>query len=59
MNKFVMVVSSLLEKECRTLMIINDMDISRLMVYVKQIKESKIWEIREEVKRPRLNDSIH
>ena len=50
MNKFVMEVSSLVEKECRMTMLLNDMDISRLMVYVQQIEESKIREIRQDVR---------
>ena len=33
MNNFVMGVSSMVEKECHTAMLQNDMDISRLMVY--------------------------
>ena len=35
MNKFVMGVSSLVEKECRTLIILNYVHISRLMVYAQ------------------------
>ena len=53
MNKFVMGVSSLVEKERRTAMLLNDMDISRLMVYAQPIEESKIRDIRQEGKRPR------
>ncbi|TMW99951.1 hypothetical protein EJD97_001633 [Solanum chilense] len=48
MNKFVMGVYSLVEKECHTSMLLNDMDISRLIIYAQQIKESKIRETRHE-----------
>ena len=34
-------------------MLLNYMDISRLMVYAQQIEESKIREIRKDGKRPR------
>ena len=37
MNKFVVAVSRLVEKECRTKMLLNDIDMSRLMVYAQQI----------------------
>ena len=59
MNKFVMGVSRLVEKECRMTMLLNDMGISRLMVYTQKIKESKIREIRQEGKRPRSDESSH
>ena len=42
MIKFVMGASILLDKEWRTTMLSNDMDICRLMVYVHQIEESKL-----------------
>ena len=58
-NKFVMGVSSLVEKERRTAMLLNDMDISRLMVYAQQIKESNIRESRKKGKKPRSDDSRH
>lgn len=37
-NKFVMDVSTMVEKGCRTTMILNDMDISSLTVYTQQSK---------------------
>ncbi|XP_015054898.1 uncharacterized protein LOC107001311 [Solanum pennellii] len=59
MNKFALGVSSLVEKESRTEMLLNDMDISRLMVYAQKIEESKIREIRQEDERTRSDDSSH
>ena len=58
-SKFVIGVSSLLEKECRMTMLLNDVDICRFMVYAQQIEESKIREIRQEGKRPRSDDSSY
>ena len=52
-----MVVSSLVKKDIRTEILLNDMDISRIMFYAQQIEESKIKEIRKEGKRPRSDDS--
>ena len=43
-------VSSMVEKEFRTTMLLNAMDISRLIVYALQIEESKIREIMQEGK---------
>ena len=40
-------------------MLLNDMDISWLVIYAQQIEESKIREIRQEGKRPRSDDSSH
>ena len=59
MNKFVIGVSILVDKEIRTAMLLNDMDISRLMVYAQQIEVSKIREISQECKRPRSDESSH
>ena len=59
MKKFVMEVSILVEKECRMAMLLNDMDISRLMVYAQKIEGSHIREIRQEGKRPMSYDSSH
>lgn len=45
MSQFVLDVPKMVVKECRTAMLINDMEISCLMVNVKQIEEDKIKEI--------------
>ena len=37
LNKFVMGVSTLVEKKCHTTIRLNDIDISRIMVYAQQI----------------------
>ena len=46
MDKFVMGVFRFDEKECRTAMILNYVNISILTVYAQQIEESKIREIK-------------
>lgn len=42
MSRYVMGVSALVEKECRTVMLHDEINISRLMVYFKKIGESKL-----------------
>ncbi|WMV45589.1 hypothetical protein MTR67_038974 [Solanum verrucosum] len=55
-NKFVSGVSKMGVKECSTAMLINDMDISRLMVHTQKIKEEKLKETSREVKMARTGD---
>ncbi|KAH0710891.1 hypothetical protein KY284_012318 [Solanum tuberosum] len=57
MNKFVMGVSDLVSEECRSAMLIGDMDLSRLMTYAEQMEEEKLRKRRgHEAKRARLEN---
>lgn len=42
MNKFVMGVFDLVSEECRSTMLISDMDLFRLITYVEQMEEEKL-----------------
>ena len=53
MNKFIKRVSSFVEEDCRTKMLLNDMYTSRIMVYAQQIDESKLRMMNRDSKRPR------
>ncbi|XP_049406156.1 uncharacterized protein LOC125869760 [Solanum stenotomum] len=55
-NKFVSGVSGMGFKECSTAMLINDRDISRLMVHTQKIEEEKLKETSREVKMARTGD---
>lgn len=56
MNTFVTGIADLLKDECRTTMLHNDMNISRLMVYAQYIEESKLSRITRNLKRARSDD---
>lgn len=49
MSKFIFRVSDLLAKECRIVMLVKDMNISKLMAYVEETEGEKLKErnIRE------------
>jgi len=55
-SKFVSYVCKILVKECHTAMLVNDMDISHLMVHAQQIEEEKRKERSREAKRAKTRD---
>ena len=50
-NRFMTGLSELVEEECLMTMLVDDMDISQLMVFYHQIDESKL---KKETKRSRM-----
>lgn len=51
MSKFVYGISNSVVKECRTAMLISEMDLSRLIVLAQQMEEQKIKERERKQKR--------
>ncbi|WMV40907.1 hypothetical protein MTR67_034292 [Solanum verrucosum] len=58
MSKFVSGVSKIVVKKCRTGILINDMDISRLMVHAQQIEAEKLRGRSRETKKARAGDGV-
>jgi len=56
MSKFVSGVSDMVVKECRTAMLVHDMDIFHLIAHAQQIEEEKLKERSREAKRARVDD---
>jgi len=56
MSKFISSVFEMVVKECQTTMLINDMDISCLMVHSQSIKEEKLKKRSREKKRDKTDD---
>ncbi len=56
MSRFVTGVSDLINKECRTAMLHEDMNFSRLVVYAQSIEESKLKRMNRNVKRGRSDE---
>ncbi|KAK4724069.1 hypothetical protein R3W88_026848 [Solanum pinnatisectum] len=56
MSRFVTGVSDLVEEECRTTMLHDNINISRFMVFAQQIEESKLKRKNREMKRVRFDE---
>lgn len=55
MRKFIFTLSKLVSKECKTTMLVKEMDISCLMTYKEQIEKEKCRKSARESKRARVD----
>ena len=56
MNKFFMRISNLGVNECRSAMLILNMDISHIMVHAEKIEQQKLKQVGKGLKRTRAED---
>ena len=56
MNKFLYGVSDLVKNKCRNVMLLGDMNISRLMTYAHQVEGDKLREHEKENKKARTGN---
>ena len=59
MNRFMTRVSDLVEEECRTTMLVDDMDISLLMVFAQQIDVSTIKKDKKRIRMDKEGSNGH
>lgn len=58
MSKFISKVLDLVSKECKTAMLVKEMDISQLMFYAEKIKYEKLRERTRESKRAWIEGGV-
>ena len=57
-SRFFTGINGNLEGECRSAMLYNNMDLSRLMVYVQQVEDNRKKRGVRDVRRPRPQDQV-
>lgn len=59
MTKFISGVSCLMSKECKTTILVKEIDIPMLMTYAEKIGDEKLKKISRDFKKARVDDSNH